>query len=101
MDKKTENKECGDKKCPIHGNMPIKKESYTGRVIKKDASRSATVEWQRRHFVPKYERYEKRRSRLRVHNPPCIDAKIGNVVKVSRTRPISKTKHFVVVEVLK
>ena len=94
-------KVCDDKKCPYHGKVLVKKESYTGKVIRKDASRSATVEWERQYFIPKFERYELRRSRLRVHNSPCIDAAIGDTVKVMKTRPISKTKKFVVVEVLK
>ncbi len=89
---------CTDKKCPFHGALRIKSENYTGKVIRKDASRSATIEWSRQHYVPKYERYEQRRSRLRVHNPDCIGAQIGDTVKVMKTRPLSKTKHFVIVE---
>ena len=96
------NKEsCDDKKCPIHGHVNIKKESYTGTIIKKDASRSATVEWNRQHYIKKYERYELRRSRLHVHNPACINAGIGDVVRVLKTRPLSKTKNFSIVEVVR
>jgi len=93
-------KTCEDRKCPYHGNVLVKKETYTGKVIRKDASRSATVEWERQYFVPKFERFELRRSRLRVHNAPCIDAAVGDTVRVMKTRPISKTKNFAIVEVL-
>ena len=93
---------CTDKKCPFHsGKYGIKKEEYVGKLIKKDVNKSATIEWGRKHYIHKYERYEKRRTRLRVHNPPCVNAAIGDTVRVMKTRPISKTKNFVIVEVLK
>jgi small subunit ribosomal protein S17 len=49
----------------------------------------------------KYERFEKRQSKIHAHNPPCIDAKAGDRVKIAECRPLSKTKSYVVVEVLK
>ncbi|MBI4152889.1 30S ribosomal protein S17 [Candidatus Woesearchaeota archaeon] len=91
-------KSCTDKKCPFHGSVGTKSEEYIGKIIKKDLSRSATIEWSRQHYIPKYERYEQRRSRLRVHNPDCISAEVGDVVQVMKTRPLSKTKNFVIVQ---
>ena len=41
----------------------------------------------------------KKRSKLHAHNPPCIDAKPGDIVTIAECRPISKTKSFVIVEV--
>jgi small subunit ribosomal protein S17 len=93
-------KECADKKCLFHGKINVKEESYTGKIIKKDVNRSATIEWERQYPIPKYERYEKRRSRLRVHNPTCIDAAVGDMVHVSRTRPLSKTKNFIITKII-
>lgn len=58
------------------------------------------MEWMRTYPVPKYERYELRRSRIHVHNPPCIDAKVGQSVLAARVRPLSKTKHHVILGVL-
>jgi small subunit ribosomal protein S17 len=49
-------------------------------------------------YVPKFMRYERRRSRIPSHNPPCIDAKEGDRVIIAECRPISKTVSFVVVE---
>ncbi len=89
-----------DKNCPFTGGLVVKKELLTGKVVKKDTNKSATIEWFRPHYVPKYERYELRRSRLRVHNPPCLDAQVGQSVLVARTRPLSKTKHHVIIQVL-
>jgi ribosomal protein S17 len=59
------------------------------------------VEWGYTHLVPKYERYERRRSRVVAYNPPCLKARMGDDVIIAETRPLSKTKSFVVVAVPK
>lgn len=89
---------CEDKKCPFHGNLKIRGRLFTGTVINTDAHKSATIEFERSYYVPKYERHEKRKTQLRVHNPSCIDAKKGDKVKVSECRPLSKTKKFIIIE---
>ena len=94
-------KDCTDKKCPFHGDLTVKKELFKGKVVKKDVSRSATIEWFKPLFVPKYERYEIRRYRLRTHNPGCVGAHVGDEVLVAKTRPLSKTKHHVIIQVSK
>jgi len=43
----------------------------------------------------------KKRSRVAAHNPVCINAKIGDKVRIAECRPISKTKAFVIIEVMK
>mgnify|MGYP001598677093 FL=1 len=93
--------ECNDKKCPFHGVLKLHGRIFTGNITKVDVNKSATVEFPYFYYLPKYERYEKRRTRLKVHNPPCINAKIGDNVKIAETRKISKTKNFVIVEVTK
>lgn len=95
---KAPQKECTDKKCPFHGEITVKEELFTGKVVRKDLNRSATIEWEKSSYVPKYERYEVRRKRLRVHNPSCIDAQVGDVVLAAKTRPLSKTKHHVILK---
>jgi len=98
---KAPKKTCTDKKCPFHGQLNVKKESFSGTLIKKDAHHSATIEWKRPHYVAKYERYEMRRSRLRAHNPPCLDAQVGQEVLVVKTRPLSKSKNHVIIKIIK
>jgi len=72
-----------------------------GKVIKKDISKTATVQVEHIHFIKKYERQEKRRSKIRVHNPENINANIGDTVRIQETRPLSKTKHFIIIEIIK
>ncbi len=88
-----------DKNCPFYGELNVKRANLVGTIIKKDAHGSATIEWIRSIFVPKYERFQYRRSRIRVHNPSSINAQIGEKVLVARTRPISKSKHHVIIKV--
>ena len=101
--RKTKKKEvsCGDKKCPIHGKVSLRGRIFTGKVISAKMHRTITVEWPRLFFIPKYERYEKRRSRVKAHNPACISVKEGDKVKIAECRPLAKTVHFVVIEKLK
>ena len=92
-------KECTNKKCPFHGEITVKPELFQGRVIRKDINRSATMEWSTSFYVAKYERFETRRSRMRVHNPACVDADIGQEVLAAKTKPLSKTKHHVIIQI--
>lgn len=94
-------KECKDKKCPWHSNLSIRGKILEGKVVSAKALKTAIVEREYLHYLPKYERYEKRRSRIAAYNPECINAKEGDIVTIAECRPLSKTKSFVVVEVKK
>lgn len=72
--------------------------TFTGVVISAKMDKTVTVEWARKEFVKKYERSLKKRSRVKAHNPEKINAVNGDIVKIKETRPISKTKHFVIIE---
>jgi len=93
--------ECIDKYCPFHSSQKVRGRMINCNVIKTDSFRTATVTYETIHALPKYERFEKRTSKLHVHNPACINAKQGDNVTIVETRPISKTKHFVIIEVNK
>jgi len=73
---------------------------FRGTVVKAKAAKSAVVSWTRRKFIEKYERYEKRRTKINVHNPPEIAAKEGDIVEIHECRPLSKTKHFMITKVV-
>ena len=94
-------KECNDENCPFHGSLRLRGRVFNEKIVSAKAHRTATIEIERRHHIPKYERYEKRKTRLQVHNPDCINAKEGDIVKIQECRPISKTKHFVIIKKIK
>jgi small subunit ribosomal protein S17 len=91
---------CEDRHCPFHGDARLRGNVFVGTVVASKIKKTATVEKKWRHYIPKYERFEERRSRLRVHNPLCIDAREGERVLIMESRPISKTKKFVIVQKL-
>lgn len=91
---------CIDVKCPFHGKLNLRGRQFTGTVISTRMRKTSVIEFKRLHFVPKYERYEKRRTKLKVHNPECINVKEGDIVKVMECKPVSKTKNFVIIQKL-
>ncbi len=78
-------------------NTSTRGRTFTGVVTSDSMRKTVTVEWNRRHYIPKYERYEKRRTRVKAHNPPEVDARVGDEVVIKETRPMSKTKHFTII----
>lgn len=90
---------CDDPNCPFHGTLPVRGQILDGIVTSNKAERTITVERSFYKFIRKYERYEKRKSKITAHKPDCIQVNIGDVVKIAECRPLSKTKHFVVLEV--
>lgn len=78
----------------------VRGRSFRGVVIADAMQKTVTVEWARRKHDPKYERYEKKRTRVKAHNPDNISAKKGDLVEIQECRPLSKTKHFVIVKKL-
>ena len=94
----TKKTDCKDSKCPFHGSLSLRGRQFTGTVISTKMRKTAVIEFERLYFLKKYERYEKRRTRLKVHNPMCINAKEGEIVEVMECRPLSKTKNFVIIK---
>ena len=90
-----------DKHDPFFSNLRIRGRLFTGKVISTSSAKTAKIEFERLLPIPKYERVEKKRTRLIVHNPDSINAQVGDLVKVSECRPISKTKNFVIIEKIK
>ena len=92
------NKECEDKKCPVHGNVSTRGHGFEATVVSDRMQNSVVVERPYTKKIAKYQRYEKRTTRITAHNPECIKAKRGDNVVVKECRPLSKTKSFVVIE---
>lgn len=89
---------CNDDRCPWHGHLSIRGRIFKGKVVSDRMGSAVVVEWSFLKKIPKYERYMRRKSRVVAHNPPCIKAKFGEEVRIAECRPLSKTKHFVVIE---
>ena len=93
-------KSCNDKNCPFHGTLSVRGRVFEGVVATSKMDKTAIIEREYLQFSPKFVRYEKRRGHIPSHNPPCINAKEGQHVKIVECRPLSKTVSFVIVEKL-
>ena len=90
--------ECNDPKCPYHGKLPVRTKILEGKVVSAKMKGTVVVQRDYLHYVPKYMRYERRRSRIPAHCPPCLKVKEGDTVRIAECRPLSKTVSWVVVE---
>jgi len=91
---------CDDRNCPFHGELPVRGRVLEGVVASAKMDKTVIVEREYLQYSSKFIRYERRRSHIPSHNPPCIAAKEGERVRIAECRPISKTVAFVVVEKL-
>lgn len=91
-------KTCEDKNCPFHGSLSVRGRVLEGTVVSAKMDKTVIVEREYMQFSTKYVRYERRRGHIPSHNPPCIDVKEGDRVRIAECRPLSKTVSFVVVE---
>ncbi len=87
--------ETKEKVYSIRGNI------FEGKVVSAKARKTITVERILTQYIPKYERYKKVKSKLKAHVPTGFEVKEGDRVKIGETRKISKTKNFVLMEVIK
>ena len=79
-------------------NIPVRGRKFTGNVTSTKMARTAVLVMERRIYIPKYERYQKRRTRIKAHIPVGMEVAEGDSVTVQETRPLSKTKHFLVIK---
>lgn len=71
----------------------------TGSVVRVKQDKTAVVEmvWKQRHRL--YHKQVRRVARFYVHDPEN-QCQLGDVVRIEETRPISKTKHWRLLEIL-
>ena len=91
-------KKCQDERCPFHGRLKVRGRLLSGRAVSTAGKGFAVVEMEYLHMVSKYNRGERRRSRVSAHVPPCVQVQDGDWLTIAECRPLSKTISFVVVE---
>ncbi len=92
--------ECKDKNCPKHGTLSTRGLVIEGEVVSDKMQSTVIVKKERFVKIRKYNRYRKQTSKIPAHNPACINAKAGDNVRIMECRRLSKTKNFVVIEIL-
>ena len=87
--------------CPFYGELSVRGQVIEGEVVSTDMDKTVVVEREYDVPVQKYDRLMKRRSRIPAHVPGVLEPlSVGDTVKIAETRPLSKTKSHVVVEVV-
>ena len=92
--------ECDDKDCPFHGTTRIRGKITKGIIVSKKSRNTVIIRQDYVQFIRKYQRYERRNSRLACHLPNCLrhDIEIGDLVIVGESRKLAKTKAFIVLD---
>jgi small subunit ribosomal protein S17 len=98
LDSKMPKEKCESSRCPWHGNLKIRGRVFKGRVVSTGPINTAVIVWDYYKYISKYERYERRKTKISAHNPSCVSAHVGDTVKIGECRPLSKSKSFVVFE---
>jgi small subunit ribosomal protein S17 len=80
-------------------NSESNAKTLIGKVISDKMEKTIVVLVERTVKHPKYGKILKRRTKLHAHDEQQL-GKIGNIVKIKESRPISKTKCWQLVEVL-
>lgn len=75
------------------------KKVMTGKVVSEKMTKTVTVEVERVFVHPLYEKRLKRRKKFLAHNE--VGAKIGDIIEVEQTRPMSARKRWRVTKILK
>ncbi len=72
--------------------------TVTGKVVSNKMQDTIVVMVERRVKHPVYHKYIKRSTKVHAHAPKN-DCQIGDVVVVKESKPISKTKNWVLVDI--
>lgn len=77
---------------------PVRGRVFEGFVTKKFAKR-VVVEFERNVYVPKYERFYKKKTKIHARLPDSMidDVNVGDYIEVRECRPLSKIIHFIVI----
>lgn len=73
--------------------------TLTGEVVSAKRDKTITVKVERKSMHPKYKKYITRSTKLHAHDEENICAE-GDVVSIRECRPISKTKTWLLAEIV-
>jgi len=90
-------KTCDDPKCPYHGHLKVRGILIEGKIVSVKMQKAGVLLREYLHYDKKYRRYARRRSKISVYIPPCMNVDEGDEVVAAECRPLSKTISFVIV----
>lgn len=72
---------------------------FKGKVVSTKMQKTVVIEVEKVFRHPLYKKVVRRQKKYKAHNDK-FNLKDGDLVKIKETRPISKDKHFAVIEKL-
>ncbi|MDD2998924.1 MAG: 30S ribosomal protein S17 [Erysipelotrichia bacterium] len=81
-------------------NEKTLRRSRVGKVVADSTEKTVKIEIEGMVQHPRYKKYIKRHTRFLVHDPE-EQCKVGDMVRIEECRPISKTKKWIVREIVK
>jgi small subunit ribosomal protein S17 len=76
------------------------KRQFEGEVVSVSGSKTVSVRVDRMKIHPKYNKQYKQSTKFAVHDEKGI-AKVGNIVVIEECRPLSKSKRWFLVSIVK
>lgn len=81
------------------GKETTMQRSVTGRVVSDSMNKTIVVQIERKVKHPLYGKYVRRFSKMYAHDEEN-SCKIGDLVQIEQSRPLSKTKRWKLIEIL-
>ena len=91
-------KTCEDANCPYHGKIKLRGRILSGVVTSTKMNSTVVVQRNFTFYIKKYQRYERRNSKIAAHLPHCIEVEVGDTVRIAESKKISKTVNFIVID---
>jgi len=76
------------------------RKSITGKVVSNSMEKTVTVSIERRLRHPLYNKYIYKTTKILVHDEEMV-SKVGDIVSIQETKPISKKKSWILNKVIK
>ncbi len=80
--------------------VATRKRTFKGKIIKIFPTR-VVIESEQTIYLPKFERYYKKKSKLHARIQKHMSLGIGDIIEIQECRPLSKIIHFVVKGIIK
>lgn len=75
------------------------RKQIVGKVVSNKMEKTIVVELAKKIMHPKYKKFVKSTKKVKSHDA-LNECSIGDIVKIEETRPLSKDKHYRLVEII-
>jgi small subunit ribosomal protein S17 len=77
----------------------VNRKQLVGKVVSNKMDKTIVVEFEKKIMHPKYKKFVRRRKKVKGHDERN-ECSVGDIVRIEETRPLSKEKHYRLVEIV-